>query len=220
MGRDAMSAEEVAAAVVQAATLALAFGRVERRPYHPDETQRESDTDHTVMLGLVAPALADMLYPGQMDIGLVAQFAIVHDLAEVYAGDVPTVRNLSTDVKAAKAVDEAAAVRRISEEFGASLPWMPRTLRMYEDQLLPEARFVRAADKLLPKAVVLQERTLLSLREIGLTPEEHDDHMGPEGGQATEMGGYAGEWPEVLKVRDCLVSWLTSRMREAALGSY
>jgi len=75
--------------VVRLGQLALAFGRVNRITRHEDGTTPESDTDHTVMLGLIACALAERWYP-HLDRGLVAQYALVHDLVEVYAGDTPT----------------------------------------------------------------------------------------------------------------------------------
>jgi hypothetical protein len=47
--------------------------------------QPESDTDHTVMLALIACALAPIV-DARLDVGLVAQYALVHDLVEAYAG--------------------------------------------------------------------------------------------------------------------------------------
>jgi hypothetical protein len=56
------------------ARLALQFGLVDRTAcYHADRRTRESDTDHTVMLTWIAPALADLLYPDRLDAALVAR---------------------------------------------------------------------------------------------------------------------------------------------------
>lgn len=84
---------DLAEAVIDLGRLALAFGRIDRTAcYHPEGDMRESDTDHTVMLGWIAPALAAGLYPGVLDPGLVASYALVHDAVEVFAGDTPTLR--------------------------------------------------------------------------------------------------------------------------------
>src|SRR5258708_38319817 len=104
--RAAQSPEDTAAladAVIELGALALAFGRIDRRAcYHPDQVTPESDTDHTVMLAWVALSLAALLYPAELDTGLVAQCAVGHDSVEVFAGDTPTCR-IDAAVKAAKA---------------------------------------------------------------------------------------------------------------------
>ena len=46
---------------IRLADLILRFGRVNRATYHPDGERPESDTDHTVMLGILACAVKWML---------------------------------------------------------------------------------------------------------------------------------------------------------------
>ena len=183
-------------------------------PYHPDGQRRETDTTHTVMLTWVACALAERIEG--LNIGVVAVLAAVHDLPEVHAGDVPTLRTLSSGDKEAKAAREALAIDLLELEY-EDLPWFPRILRVYEKQELREARFVKAVDKLLPKAVVLQEASLRSIRESGMTAAEHDYHMGPDGPQAEDLASYAAEWPLVLETRNVLVRRLTEAMKAAGL---
>jgi putative hydrolase of HD superfamily len=139
---------ELADQLTSLGSLAMAFGRVDRITYHPDGVTPESDTDHTVMLGWLACAMAARLYPN-LDLGFVAQFALVHDAPEVYAGDTPTLRIDQTE-RAAKAGRERAAIKKLALEFDESLAWFPDTIICYEYQRLPEARFVRALDKVLP----------------------------------------------------------------------
>lgn len=129
--------------------VALAFGRVNRITYHPDGSTPESDTDHTVMLAMIACAAATA--DPTLDLGLVAQYAIIHDLVEVYAGDTPTLNPLDADGRADKAAREEAALDRLSSEFSDSAPWLIDTLMAYEAQVSREARFVRAVDKAMPK---------------------------------------------------------------------
>lgn len=140
---------DLAEAALDLARLALRFGQIHRTAvYHPDGVTPESDTDHTVMLGWIACALAALCFP-QLDIGLVAQFALVHDAPEVYAGDTPTLR-IDDAGRVAKGERERAAVDRLVAEFGERLPWFPNAIRLYEEQRLPEARFVRAWTRCCP----------------------------------------------------------------------
>jgi HD domain-containing protein len=184
-------------AVVDLGQLALAFGRVDRITFHDDGLTPESDTDHTVMLGLAASALAALWYRGRLDPGLVAQYALVHDLVEVYAGDTPTLR-ISEDERAAKEAREVDAFLRIGEEFAFRLPWLAQTIAMYELRRTPEARFVKALDKILPKITHLLNggRTLLA---EGMTRESLDARLAE---QRTELESYAGDFPELLALHD------------------
>lgn len=191
----------LADSVIDLGRLALVFGGINRTAcWHPDGDQRESDTDHTVMLGWIAPALASKLYPGTLDAPLVAQFALIHDMPEVYAGDTPTLR-IDAAGRQAKADRERQATWQIWREFADSLPWIGRTLSDYEQQRMPEARFVRAVDKILPKIVHLLDGAK-GLIEEGMTPAELRDVFDR---QAKDMSRYAGDFPELLDLRAELV---------------
>jgi 5'-deoxynucleotidase YfbR-like HD superfamily hydrolase len=191
----------LADAVTELGALALAFGRIDRTTcFHPDGVTRESDTDHTVMLGWVAPALAARFFP-QLDVGQVAQFALIRDMPEVYAGGTPTLR-ISDEGREAKALRERAAVQRLDAEFALRLPWVPRVLRLYEQQQLPEARFVRGADKILPKIVHLLDGCA-GLREHGIDAAELADVFER---QEADMRRYAGEFAELMALREELVN--------------
>jgi putative hydrolases of HD superfamily len=166
--------KERAGAVVEMAALALAFGRIDRTgPCHPDGTP-ESDTDHTVMLGWVAPCLAELINDRMgfqhYDVDRIAAYALVHDAAEVYAGDTPTIRITEEELDA-KAVREATATARLHRQFKKTLPWFARMVANYEDQVTKEARFVRAVDKLLPKMVHLVDKRV-GLQKQGVTRGE------------------------------------------------
>ncbi len=139
-------------ALLDLAKLSLAFGRVDRVTRHPDGITLESDTDHTVMLGLVACAFAERFAP-ELDRGLIAQFALVHDLVEVYAGDTPTGHILTEGDHMSKEEREAEALERIRKEFDGELPWIGETIARYESLDTPEARFIKVIDKSLPKMV-------------------------------------------------------------------
>jgi 5'-deoxynucleotidase YfbR-like HD superfamily hydrolase len=186
---------DLAGAVIDLGRLALAFAAIDRTAcYHLDGVTKESDSDHTVMLGWLAPALAARCFP-QLDAGLVAQFALVHDMPEVYAGDTPTLR-ISDAGRLAKAAREAVAVSRLADEFGERLPWVPFMLTLYEAQRLPEARFVRALDKCLPKIVHLLGGARGLIGE-GVTAGELREVFAR---QAEDLAAYAGDFPGLLEL--------------------
>lgn len=200
---------DIAEALIDLGRLALAFGRIDRTAcYHPDGVTKESDSDHTVMLGWIAPALADRCFP-QLDVGLVAQFALIHDMPEVYAGDTPTLR-IDDAGRAAKAEREHLAVRRLMAEFGTQLPWVPATVVLYEEQREPEARFVRGLDKCLPKIVHLLDGAT-GLCEQGMGSAELADVFDR---QRKDMEGYVGEFTELMALREELVGRVVALVAE------
>jgi 5'-deoxynucleotidase YfbR-like HD superfamily hydrolase len=192
---------DLADALVDLGRLALAFGRIDRTAvYHPDRVTPESDTDHTVMLGWLACALASRCFP-QLDVGLVAQFALVHDAPEVYAGDTPTLR-ITPAGRAAKAAREQAALTRLRGEFAARLPWFPGAIAAYERQILPEARFVRGLDKILPKIVHLLDGCT-GLHEQRMDQAELTEVFNR---QREDMTRYVGEFTTLMDLHAELVA--------------
>lgn len=129
------------------AKLALSLGLVNRATRHENGTA-ESDTTHTVMLALIAVELA----PAELDRGLIAQMALVHDLVEAYAGDVDTSTGLTKSEAQAKAAREEKSMHRILSENVRS-EWLGPMLMRYERQACPESRWVRIVDKAMPKLV-------------------------------------------------------------------
>ena len=127
------------------AALALRFSRVERVTRHEDGVRPETDADHVVMLALVACELS----PAGLSQPKIAEFAIVHDLVEAYAGDTQTLQ-IDAAGRAAKDARERAALERLRVEFGAH-SWIVFMIEEYERQASPEARYVKLLDKVLPK---------------------------------------------------------------------
>jgi putative hydrolase of HD superfamily len=202
-----VDSERIADAVIDLGRLALAFGRVDRRTYHPDGRTPESDTDHTVMLGLIACAVAAQHGPG-LDIGLVAQYALVHDLVEVYAGDTPTLRALSPQAAEQKQQREHAAYERITAQFAATLPWLPNLIAEYEARSTPEARWVWALDKLMPKVAGLLNGGV-TVVEFGMSADELAARYDV---QAAQIRAAAGDFPDLLGLRDVLVARLIAEV--------
>jgi putative hydrolase of HD superfamily len=178
---------------LELARMLLSFGRVERVCYHPDGKTYETDAEHTVMLGVMACAFAKEYEP-QLDLGKVAQFALVHDLVEVYAGDTMTFRPFSEEEKKEKEDREHAALARIRAEFDADFPWIGETIEEYERRGMPEARFVKFLDKILPKLTHIMNRGVMK-RQVGHT-KEHTMGM-HETQLASIMDSYGKEFPRL-----------------------
>jgi putative hydrolases of HD superfamily len=191
--------ESLAQPVIDLGQLALAFGRVDRATYHEDGVTRESDTDHTVMLGLVACAFAARHLPG-LDLGRIAQYGLVHDLVEVYAGDTVTLVVLDAAQREDKHRREHAALERITRELG-SLPWVASAIASYEQRADPEARYVKALDKLLPKITHILNG-LTTIHELGMTREELALRYEI---QDRELCAYVSDFPPLFALRAELV---------------
>ncbi len=107
--------------------------------------RHENDAEHSWSIALFACALAPQIDP-KLDIGKVCQFATVHDVIEVYAGDTS---NFASEIKlATKESREKSALRRLAKDYKA-LPWITKTVEAYERQGSDEARFVKSMDKVL-----------------------------------------------------------------------
>jgi 5'-deoxynucleotidase YfbR-like HD superfamily hydrolase len=188
------------AKLVEVADLALRFGEINRTAlFHRDQTTREDDAEHTVMLGWLAPALAERLYAHSlsMDVDFVAAMALVHDMPEVIAGDTPTIR-IDDASRAAKADRETSAARQLVDMFDRSLPWLSEMVRIYEMQQHVEARFVRAVDKIVPKLVHLIDGGA-GLRDHHVTRAEFREMV-----RAQRAEPYMAEFPELLDLHRAL----------------
>ncbi len=132
---------------LQLGNAAMAFHRIQRVPRY-DDGERENDAEHSFMLALIAPELATALKL-DLDAGLISQFATVHDLVELRTGDVATF-SLTAIELAKKEAAEMQALHGLLRELP---PHTAAMLARYELQDEPEARFVRAVDKLLPLVI-------------------------------------------------------------------
>lgn len=129
--------------ILELGRLCLQLGRVTRATYHEDGRRPETDTDHSLMLSVVACTVAELVAP-HLDRGLIAQFCVVHDFPEVHAGDTVTI-GIDHAAAASKAEREEVAVQKLEADFAGL--WLPRLIRRYESMVAPEARFVRVLDK-------------------------------------------------------------------------
>ena len=200
--------ERTADAVLNLGRLALQFGRVDRITRHEDGVTLESDTDHTVMLSLVACAFASKYVP-EMDLGLVAQYALIHDLVEAYAGDTATFGGIEAEALAEKERREHEALLRIKEEFDDELPWISNMIESYERLDTPEARYVKSIDKIMPKITHTLNGAVVA-HSLGSTVEDVEAFSRAQ--QKKMKESYAHDQESVMMLWDRLLDKLLKRV--------
>ncbi len=122
------------------------FQKVTRQIRVSGDDRYENDLEHVGQLALFAWYLCSSGTLG-FDLSRVLQYALVHDLVEVYAGD--TYFYVDEAAKADKESREHDALLRLEKEF-PEFPEMGKMIRNYEKREDPESRFVYALDKILP----------------------------------------------------------------------
>lgn len=131
----------------------------------------ENDAEHSWSLAFLACALAPLI-DQKLDVGLIAQFATVHDIVEAYAGDTSNFDSVGMQSKHER---EMTALSSISREF-AHFPWIAETAMRYEARDTDEARFVYSLDKYLPVMYDYLD-TGQYLRELKMTREAYIEHL-------------------------------------------
>ncbi len=149
----------------------LPFYELERDISVPVKKRRlENDAEHSWSLAFMASALAPQIDLA-LDVGKICQFAVIHDIVEVYAGDTPTFRG----DHATKATREAEALETITAKFPA-FPWIAQTIHEYELKNSDEANFVYALDKFLNMLVMYADNNMHNY-ENKITKLEFDKVM-------------------------------------------
>jgi len=148
MQRTALSIKDM----IQFSRLILRFQDTIRVVDLPRGTSRENDVEHSYHLAMMAWYLNSAGGLGY-DVDKVIRYALVHDLAETYAGDVHA---FDAEARRGKVQREAEAMSRIEREFplGAEIT---DAVHDYEGRVDDEARFVYALDKLMPILMIYLE---------------------------------------------------------------
>lgn len=180
--------------------LVFAFAKVKRATYHEDGITLESDTDHTVMLSICACSFAQKMYP-DLDLGKIAQFAVVHDLVEAYAGDTDSF-GLTQEGRDAKEKREHASLLKIQSQFDKVFPWIGETIVAYEALDTKEARFVKTVDKAMSKITHVLNRGQY-FKKRGLS--EQDFIRDYNEVMRTAEQKYGAEFPEFISIMEELM---------------
>jgi putative hydrolase of HD superfamily len=126
------------------------FHYIDRVVHHPgSKTRRETDTEHTFSLVMMAWFLAPS-FP-KLNLDKIIKFALVHDLVEIYAGD--TYVYADKTIIDTKLQREREALEQIEQEW-PDFPDMTQTIHCYEKLDTPESKFIYALDKLMPPFMI------------------------------------------------------------------
>lgn len=158
---------------------------------HPDG-RAENDAEHSFMLALIAVPLAEQYYP-ELDSGLVAKYAVVHDLIETYVGDTPT-HDIDQTGLDNKAVIERAGQAQFEKEYAGVAPSLVSLLGKYEAQVDAESRFVRMLDKLV--TVSIQFPNDFATMRQGYSQKEHESMV------QTRIVRFSKDYPDQKKILD------------------
>lgn len=161
---DDQTTERMSATCLSLANLCIRYAGVERVPrYH--EAHRENDAEHSIMVAILSVELANELRP-ELDKGLLAQYANIHDFVEIAVGDTPTYHLTEQQLLDKHAIEQAA----LASLLDTLPPYTAKLLEQYEQQSSSEARFVRAVDKLTPLLVdILGPGKIVMRDDYGIT---------------------------------------------------
>lgn len=111
--------------------------------------RRESTAEHSWRMALMAIVLHPYI-KNKPDLFKTLKMVLVHDLVEVYAGDVPIwKRDVSKKITLAKQKKETAAIKKLAKLLPGKQGSEIKALWMeFEDGKTPESRFARALDRL------------------------------------------------------------------------
>lgn len=123
------------------------FTAIKRTVKVTEEERLESNSEHSYQLALVGWYVSEKLGLG-LEKGLILEYALVHDLVEVYAGDTDPY-NHSQNFIASKEDREKQAFEKIRKEF-PDFQSLHISIEKYESLLDKEAKFVYLLDKILP----------------------------------------------------------------------
>lgn len=147
-----------------------------------DVKSPESDADHSFGVAL----LVMLLTPDNLDKNRCLELALIHDLAEIYAGDFTPHDNIS---KKDKDKLEREGASCLAKEL--DWPQLTNLTSEYNDKTTPEARFVNLLDKL----------------ETVMTAKYYDDNNRAENTLIEEFSNYAKNYvkhSEECEVKDII----------------
>ena len=146
---DGKNTQQLSKRMIDFQSLLNQFLDIQRMIHLPDGKHKdrlETDTEHSYHLAMMGWYLCGA-FP-HLDKNKVIQYGLVHDLVEIYAGDVMAVGRTAEQEKL-KDFKEAQALERLEQEW-PDFSEMTKTIHTFESQTDPESVFVKALDKILP----------------------------------------------------------------------
>jgi len=156
--------------------LTLRFRDIYRTIKIPGKVSTENDAEHSYQLAMFAWYINEADALG-LDSNKIVRLALVHDFAEVYAGDVDTHTDDLEALRIKPAREEAAReqLKRELPEFVA----FHEAMIEYEKRESEEAKLVYAADKMIAELNVYLDNERINI-EKGLTIERIRKNKDPK----------------------------------------
>jgi len=185
---------DIAYTALQLAALSSRLALEDRTLVNHITGRPENVAEHSNMLAIVAPGIAEMYYP-QLDANLISRFASIHDAVEAYVGDTAT-HNITDEGLKEKATREAEGLERFRKDF-AAMPGVVKIIEQYEAQEIKEARFVRIVDKWMPILVHFGDKgqTVRSYTAADRLVEDFSPHV-------RRLKKQFPDFPELVSVRE------------------
>ncbi len=125
------------------------FSQIKRMIYFPESVgkgRKETDTEHSFHLAILA-WYASTHVPG-LDTNKIVKYSLIHDLVEIYAGDVMAIGRTKEE-QIQKSLKEKLALEKFGKQW-KDFPELISSMEAYENQIDEESKFVKALDKLTP----------------------------------------------------------------------
>ena len=179
------------------AKLTHKFQQTKRAVLVRNEKRFENDLEHSYQLAMLAWYLVDSENL-KINKNKVVQYALVHDLVEVYAGDT----HFYYGDKKLKLMREKKALLRIKKEF-PKFKDIHKLIKLYEKSSDKESRFVHTLDKLIPVLNIYLDNGR-TWKSDGITYEMLISNKTPYFAQSKELSGHFNQLVKRLKKQPSL----------------
>ena len=195
---------DITYAALQLATLSSRLALEDRTLVNHITGRAENVAEHSNMLAIVAPGIAELYYP-HLDANLISRFASIHDAVEAYVGDTTT-HNITEKGLIEKAAREARGLADFKKDF-SFMPGVVEMIELYEAQEIAEARFVRIIDKWTPVLMHFndQGRTVRSYTNPKKIVKDYEPY-------AKRLREQFPEFPELVSARQELTALVAEHL--------
>lgn len=164
----------------------------------------ENVAEHSLTLVKVSVYLADKYYP-HLDKGKIAIYAASHDDVEAYVGDTPTDSVSNADLGAKEELEQDGLKQLIYEYKSISSAYTA-TVKAYEEQKEPEARFVRMVDK-----VVVYANAFFNDAKVFRDVYEYKQFVAFEIERANTWADQYPEFADIIAIRTEITFYLARK---------